>query len=335
MPSRRRTRRGTRGLVARLVSLAVIAVLGYAGIRGVGVTSGPASPARSVAPADLLIRASAVTGALAQAPSTATVTGRTSGVRLLSYGYVTGYQAAPGTGSPDLSAPAGQRLVAFKAQPGSGEEGPAARTSPQLSVRIDGVERGPLVVTSDYVVAAVPATAATIDLVLTDSGVKQGLSLITGRPDQANPVVCGRTHRLVRIAATRAVSVRVSTKSGAGMTSGTLTVSSVALSYWGQDGSVPTSTSQAFLHIAAGVRLAGDRTGYGAEAGLLTVSVAGGAPLHARNVAENASADVDDVVEVPANVTSGVITYSGTVTTKQGTLTVTTPVSVPFTSPAG
>ena len=100
--------------------------------------------------------------------------GRLSGVRLVEYGFVDSY----GWGERARTAPAGYRLMAFAAQAVPGE---MAEQAPDLSVRVDGKERGPLAATSDYVITAVPANAQPVDLVLTDSGTQAG-DLAAHRP---------------------------------------------------------------------------------------------------------------------------------------------------------
>jgi hypothetical protein len=292
-----------------------------------------ASGSRRLAPppaiGDVITKTAVVGGSVPNAPANAVMVGRTSGVKLVKYGFVSSYGAS---GSAH-SAPVGRRLLAFVAQPVAGEE---AADPPDLSVLVNGEKRGPLVVTSDYVVIAVPTAPTDVDLLLDDSGVTQSLSLLTGSPSSANPIVCARKHRSAAVNVTKNVTVRVkSGSSPVGMTSGTLTVSGVSLSYWGQNGHHASNPEFAFLHIAATVKLAGDKQAYGADAGLLTVAVGGDAPLRAHNAAADTTSEVDNVVEVPATTTSGLIRYSGTVTTSRGSIEVSTPVSVSFTIPAG
>jgi hypothetical protein len=85
----------------------------------------------------------------------------------------------------------------------------------------------------------------------------------------------------------------------------------------------------------ATVRLTGDPFEYGAETGLITLTVGSGTSLKARNAAANQTSQIDNVIDVPAGITSGTISYSGTVATSTGTITVVTPVSLPFTIPFG
>jgi hypothetical protein len=44
---------------------------------------------------------------------------------------------------------------------------------------------------------------------------------------------------------------------------------------------------------------------------------------------------VDAVTDVPADITTGTIHYAGTIRTATGTIGVVTPISVPFSIPAG
>jgi hypothetical protein len=317
----------------RLFGILVTAVLVVAGWDVVGRGfGGPAPSTSSRAPAavgDVLTKTTTVGPGIQAAAPDAEMAARTSGVRLLRYGTVPTY----GAGAEERSSAPGRHLVAFEAEPIAGESGTAM---PMLSVRIDGVERGPLVITTEYVVASVPDGATAVDLVLTEGTLKQSISLLTGRPAASNLEVCIRRHRTVELNASRPVTVRVSTAKGTlGLTSGVLTVRTASLSYWADDGSRSSEPSRALLHVEAVVRLSGDREPYGAEAALLTVRVLGAPPVIAHNAAANAATSVDDVVEVPAATTGGTISYSGTLHTAAGTLSVVTPVTVPFAIPAG
>jgi hypothetical protein len=315
----------------------VVAGLATAGWQVVGSPIAHRSPAASpssttvAASGDVLAATDSVAAILPAAAPDSVLLGRASGVRLLSYGFVPGY----GSGSNARSAPAGMRLLAFRTEATAGETGAAP---PVLSIRIGGNVRGPLVVTSSYLVAAVPQDSTAVDLILTDTGVTQALSLLTGRPSSANPAVCLRVHRLAALEASRPVTVQVKATSGTvGITSGTLTVRSVALSYWADDGSHASSSAAALLHIDATVTLDGDPKAYGADAALLSVLLpaATAMRLPAHNAAANPATQIDDVVEVPADLTTGTISYSGSMTTSTGMVTVQTPVLVPFSIPAG
>jgi hypothetical protein len=285
-------------------------------------------PRPPAAVGDVLTTASTLRSPISPAPADAQMVGQLSGVRLVEYGFVDNY----GWGDRARTAPAGFRLLAFATNPMPGE---LADQPPDLSVRVDGQERGPLTATSDYLVTAVPVHARSVDLVLTDSGLKQSISLLTGRPAGANPAVTARTHLSQQLAVTRPIRVLLKTAAGAGQLSGTLILRALSLTYWAADGSQCGGTDRAWLHIAASVKLDGDRQPYGAEAGLLTVQLPGSGPLPARNAAIDPSQQVDDVIDVPASATTGQVSYAGTLQTSKGTITVLTPVSIPFDIPAG
>jgi hypothetical protein len=265
---------------------------------------------------------------LTPAPRGAQMIGQLSGVRLVEYGFVDSYD----WGDRARTAPAGFRLLAFATDAMPGE---LADELPDLSVRVDGQERGPLTSTSDYLVTAVPVHARSVDLVLTDSGLKQSISLLTGQPDGSNPAVTTRTHQNEQLAVARPIRVRLKTSTGTGMLDGTLTVQSLSLTYWAADGSRCGGADRAWLHVAATVKLDGDRRAYGAEAGLITVQLPGSAWLTARNAAVDPAHEVDDVIDVPASATAGLLSYSGTLSTSKGTITVLTPITIPFAIPAG
>ncbi|HTZ44702.1 MAG TPA: hypothetical protein VMB79_12645 [Jatrophihabitans sp.] len=287
-----------------------------------------AAPRPPAAIGDVLTTTSTLRTPLTPAPASAVMVGQLSGVRLVEYGFVDVY----GWGDRARTAPAGYRLLAFAVAPVPGE---LAAANPDLAVRVDGHERGPLAMTSDYLVTAVPRHAHQVDLLLTDSGTTQSISLLTGRPAATNPAVTVRQHVRQQLGANRPVRVRLKTAAGTGELTGTLTVRQLSLSYWAADGSHCSQPDRAWLHVGAVLKLDGDRQAYGAEAGLLSVTLPGGTPQHSRNAAPDPASAVDDVVEVPASIGAGTLSFAGTVTTDKGTLTVVTPLTLPFRFPAG
>jgi hypothetical protein len=278
---------------------------------------------------DLLTKTSNLGSGLQKAPASAVMIGRSSGAQLTEYGFVARY----GSGDRARSAPPGRRLLAFAVTSVAGEAGDS---EPRLSIRIGDNERGPLVNTADFVVTAVPTGATKVDLVLTDSGVKQSISLLTGVPDGDNPAVGARVNRAVPLTVSQSVTVSVKGPTGnAGITSGKITLTGLSLSYWAADGSHASQPDRALLHVMATVRLTGDPLEYGAETGLISLTVGSGTRLKARNAAANQTNQIDNVIDVPSSITSGTISYSGTVATSKGTITVVTPVNLPFTIPFG
>jgi hypothetical protein len=284
-------------------------------------------PSPPAAVGDVLTTTSTLRTPLTPAPSDAVMVGQLSGVRLVEYGFVDVY----GWGDRARTAPSGSRLLAFAAEPVPGE---MAAANPDLAVRVDGRERGPLAVTSDYVVIAVPKHARQVELVLTDSGLKQSVSLLTGKPDANNPAVTVRSHDRQRLNIARQIRVQLKTSAGTGVLAGTLLVRQVSLSYWAADGDCPRP-DRAWLHVGAVLRLEGDKQPYGAEPALISVTLPGAGKLVSANAASDPRTGVDDVVEVPASLTEGSLTFAGTARTAKGTLTVLTPVTVSFEIPAG
>lgn len=291
----------------------------------VGYRLPPPNPPPAVG--DVLTTASTLGTPITPAPASAVMVGQRSGVRLVEYGFVNSY----GWGDRARTTPSGYRLLAFATEsiPGEWADG-----SPDLSVRVDGDERGPLAETSDYVVTAIPRHARRVDLVLTDSGLKQSISLLTGKPDPANPLVTVRSHDRQQLDIARSVRVRLQTSAGTGVLTGTLTVRAVSLSYWAADGDCPRP-DRAWLHIGALLQLEGDKQPYGIEPALLTVTVPGVGARRAANAAADPATRVDAVADVPASMTGGTLTFAGSVKTGKGTLTVLTPVTIPFRIPAG
>jgi hypothetical protein len=337
----------------RLVAVALSATLAVAAwqVTGEPRHSAPSTVSGAETPAaigDVLSRTTSISSALNAAPTGATLIARTAGVRLLAYGFIDHY----GVGAAARSAPPGRRLLAFTLEPRPGESADAPETEPVLSIRIGGVERGPLVISKDYLVAAVPAAFSSssagsdgVDLVLTEDGVRQSISLLTGRPNSDQLLVCTRLHRWVGSATPdkgtpagnpRDVTMKVTRADGtSGMTSGTITVESASLSYWAQNLSHPPDRRSAFLHVSANVKLAGDKVGYGAEAALLHLRLPDGTVVPAVNAAANPGEDIDDVFKVPATFTTGTISYAGSLSSGLGTQSVVSPVTLPVSIPAG
>jgi len=286
------------------------------------------APAPPPAVGDVLTTASTLPTPLTAAPAEAVMIGQVSGVRLVEYGTVPSY----GWADTARVAPSGSRLVAFAT---AGVPGESGDQPPDLSVRVDGSLRGPLTATSDYIVTAVPDSAKQVDLVLSDSGVQQSISLLTGKPDGDNPAVTTRTHDRQVLNTARAIRVRLQAKSGAGVVFGTLQVRQVALSFWADDGRSCSGLDQAWLHIGALLKFDGDRQYYGAEAGLLSVVLPEAGTRTVTNAAADPQTGVDDVAAVPASTTTGSIRFSGTITTSRGTMTVLTPLTIPFRIPPG
>ena len=142
---------------------------------------------------DVLTTTSTLRTPLTPAPQPPGWSAWPSGVRLVEYGFVDSY----GWGDRARTAPSGYRLLAFAADPLAGEYGDQA---PDLSVRIDGVERGPLTSTSDYLVTAVPAHAKSGGPGAHRQRPEAVVSLLTGQPDQANPAITVRQHTSQKLA---------------------------------------------------------------------------------------------------------------------------------------
>src|SRR5262249_22499558 len=122
------------------------------------------------------------------------------GVRVVQAGYVKLY----GSGIRARSAPAGTRLLAFVLDLLPGDRtnfGPV--TTPRLGIVVDGGSAHTFTMDTNAgieqtFVTAVPQRAQSVELLLTDDGITQRLSLITGRPDSDNIAVYQRTSRSIR-----------------------------------------------------------------------------------------------------------------------------------------
>jgi hypothetical protein len=292
---------------------------------GAGDLTRPGAPP---AIGDVLAKSAAVSPQ--PASSTISLVGRSSGVKLLAYGPVVQY----GAGAEALSAPSGHRLIAFKVAPLAGEDGTTA--GPALYVAVDGQRRGPLAPTDDYVVIAVPTSAKSVSLVLADPGGDQTVSLVTGELGKDVPLVTRRANRTATLGVDRAVNVKVAGAKGSGITSGRVSFKSVSLLYWAPDGSHAGGPQRALLQIVATMRLSGDKADFGVETDLLSAAGTGDTTAKARNAAAKGSNQIVAVVDVPADITSGTVTFRGTARIAgKGTITVLTPLTLTFTIPAG
>ena len=311
---------------------------------GSGGLKPPPPPA---ATKDALVSADIGSQSVPAAPAGAVMGSLSGGVTLTNLGPVTRY----GKGDAARSAPAGQKLIAFKTAGAQGNDGDSTDLSPKATVAVDGGTGQPLPAkAAAYYVVAVPTTAKTVNLTLVDSGITQTISLLDGKAGAGNIAVLARKNRTVDSTATVAFtftySPEVGFADGTGGTSQPATASftHADLSYLQTDvdnGATATasSPSTAILFIALAYTATHDKGQYGFPAGLVTFTPTGGAAVAAKNIA---GAIKDYLVfEVPAGLTTGTITIGGSVTQtyvdaagsyKESVLTA---VTLPFSLPAG
>jgi Protein of unknown function (DUF2510) len=269
----------------------------------------------------------------ATSAETAVMVGRDTGVKLVSAGYVPRY----GSGDEARSAPAGERLIAFRVTELDGDLG-AESMWDELTVAIPGKtpQKVPQSDTgSDYEVIAVPAST-TAQLTLTDGGYTQTLSLPDGKPGSQNLAVLTRQHREVTVNSTQGVSMTLSSGGVSRSDTFTTTLTGVDLDFWSSKkptlhASTPDHALLTIDMTFTSAVLGSDTFGF--PTGLLALKLPSGTTVKAQNVATAGS--VLNVFEVPANLTSATIVATGAETEEGITFTVTHPVSFPFSIPAG
>jgi hypothetical protein len=299
-----------------------------AGIGGLTVPAPPAAERDVFTTSDL----GPVTTPAASA-ATALMVGRDTGVKLVSAGYVARY----GSGDEARSAPAGERLVAFKISQLDGDLGAQSMWS-ELTVAVEGKSPQPVPQpesASDFEVIAVPASTPA-QLTLTDGGYSQTLSLPDGRPGSTNLAVLARKNRDATVNKSLPVPISLSSGSASRATTFTTTLTSVNLDFW--------STKKPTLHASAPDKalLTIDMTftsavfgsgTFGFPTALLALKLPSGATVKAQNVAPAGS--ILNVFEVPANITTATIVATGTETEEGVLFTVPSAVSFPFSIAAG
>jgi hypothetical protein len=310
---------------------------------GAGGVSVPAPP--PAAP-NALVANDVGTETVPAAPPGAVIGSINGGITVAKLGTVKRY----GTGDAARSAPTGSKLIAFRLIGTMGDDGAPADLSSNTTVSINGgaARRLPNADTDQYLVVAVPNSTRSVDLVLTDAGYKQTLSLLSGKPGAGNIKVLARAHRQSDVRKKGGVrftfSQTVGFPDGSSGTSqtGTYTVDGATLAF-----SLPSkhakasSTNKALLYVDVGYTVPqspGRNFGFPPET--MTFTPKGGAPIKARNVATSTDM-IYDIFEVPADLTSGTLHIAGSFTTKfvnssnTYITTVATPITVPVTFPAG
>ena len=263
--------------------------------------------------------------------SKAVMVGRTRKVTVSAAGYVPRY----GTGSDARSAPAGQKLLAFRTAYDDGDVG--SGTGSTVKLLVDGVARDvPSPSTDEWVVAAVPDSSSAA-LQLVDSGDTQSISLPQGQPGAGNIAVLTRTHRSQLLGST--FNVTVQARKGKQKVSAVFrtTATLARLDYWSPANTAakPSSTRNALLSIRVNYTTAKEKGGpFGYDPPLLRLRLPTGTYVKARNVAPKGK--IANVFEVPAGFTTGTLQIIGSEPGSGGTtISVVTPKSIPISIPAG
>jgi hypothetical protein len=278
-------------------------------------------------------------------PVTAIIGSYGGGITITEIGPVTRY----GTGDNARSAPANQRLYAFKLGPAAGNSGDVKDLSGDTTLTVDSgkPQALPPPTSGQAIVAAVPDTAKSVELILTDSGLKQSFSLLTEKPDPNNIQVLARSHRSIAPGITNNATYNYSTKvvfadhvTGQTQTA-VIKLATATLAYRDDTNNFTASGTDKALLIPDVVYTGSHDGGpYGVDTSLLTFTPTGGAAIPAKNISSDPT-KIRNVFEVPAGVTSGTITVGGTATeTFSGsastyTVTVAAPVNFPVDFPAG
>ncbi len=222
----------------------------------------------------------------------------------------------------------GERFIAARIERREGE-GPAnSAAPPQVAIQVD--DEAPIPVPAEVVAAAEPAGlivsapqgAERVDLVVTEYGAAQRLSLLTGEPGEGTVAVLQRENRTQQLDADADLTF---TASAPGRVSESFTVSVSAPRvrlYWffGADGRQhPDDPDRAYLVPETG--FAWDpRLGLGADVSLdpaaFTLALPDGTVVPATNLAT--ADEVLVVFDVPADFTTGTLVVGGRYTDGDG-----------------
>jgi Protein of unknown function (DUF2510) len=309
---------------------------------GSGGLAVPAPP-----PADKDVLASAPLGSqnVPAAPSGAAIGALIGGVRLTKLGHVSRY----GSGDDARSAPAGQQLIAFQTTGFHGNDGDAD-LSGETTISVDGAagRAMPSATGSQYVVVAAPTTAKSVEILLSADGVRQTLSLLDGKPGSANIAVLRRTHRTTSVGKSQQITVKysktVAFPNGTSGTSQPITVhvTGAALDY-AIFGDKVRASSPAKALLRPEITFSDPFVpgqNFALDPGELQFTPAGGTAIRAKD-ANPDSGRILNYFEVPADITSGALTVTGsfqstfTNTGETYTTTIATPFSVTLSFPPG
>ena len=232
------------------------------------------------------------------------------------------------------SAPPGQRLIAFETVLSDGEQPTLEARQLTFGVRVDSGPVRPLphavlpfAVYGQWFVLAVPVGARAVDLVFTDDGITQSVSLLTGEPAPGNVTVLQRTDRVDSVVNAFDATAEIDDHGRVYRTTVTIEKDPAYLGFFGPQGQHPAA-DRAYVQAHLCYRLAGSAQCPTLRAADMVLTPSGGRPIRGRN-AGTATAPFD-VVEVPATFTVGDLSPAGTIAIAPGvTMTLRTPVAVP------
>jgi hypothetical protein len=177
-----------------------------------------------------------------------------------------------------------------------------------------------------------------VDLALTDSGVTQRLSILTGKPSAGNVAVLRRADRSVRINASGTATAHVNARGTPFDAHLTLHAYSAYLGYFLPSRHAhPRSPDKAFLQIDVCYQSADfvdSKTCHGFRSTDQSIALTGGGVIPARDLDPRSNDSSTIVFEVPATFTSGTLRISGSESSSDGwSMTVAQPYSLKITIP--
>jgi hypothetical protein len=280
------------------------------------------------------------------APDTASMGSKTGGVSIYALGRPPSYGVGDDTRLP---AP-GQQFIAFRTTAAAGDNGKQpVDLSAETTVSVEhGPERALPTGTGFNYILSVPRSVTAVDLVFRDSGWVQTLSLLDGSPGPDNIEVLGRPNRygspsngaVYPISESFTPAVEFGNGVVGTHDTGTVTVANMSLTYQQVVDTktfTASSTKTALLYIDLRLKLSND-TEKSIEAGLLSFTPDGGTPLAVKNLGDEPNYTYNSV-EVPAGLTAGTLTITGsTIDNYAGSadtyrVTVPTTVSIPVKFP--
>ena len=274
---------------------------------------------------------------LTPAAPDATITGRNVGLRLSGYGVVASY----GHAAKAHSAAAGQKLVGFAIDTMGGEVGLAAASAVHLSLSVNGGRARAFAApvaygVATYYIASVPAAATAVDLVLTEAGMAQHISLLNGKPGAMNVAVLRRSTLFEPIEDSGSAVAQVD--AGGDVFTAPLTVHAyvASLEYFTPSGTLPSGPQRAFLYVEVCFQssvFVDPKACHGLRGTDMQLTPTGGHPITGRNLGRNNA--TYPVFEVPASFTTGTVTVIGSESSGDGwSMTVTSPYSFKVSFPS-
>lgn len=233
----------------------------------------------------------------------------------------------------------GHDLVAFTVKPGRGED-PSGVSEPTVEVEVDGERhdvRG-LLDGVTPVVVSVPDDVGSVDLVVTDAGVEQRLSLLDGTPGAGNLSVLTRANREQQIDVVHQVSGTGADAGGSGPVSGTVTVNGARLEWFPTENRSRHPSGPEVAWLVVGFTYAWDNLtppDGGFTDQVFTLELPDGRVVPAVNLAADPTVNAHIGFEVPADFTTGTLHIGGVdhqptgLTVDLGANVYSTPIDIP------